>query len=126
MGVVRIDQLANAINESLREYADLAAADMKASISDAGKAVRKEISATAPKATGKYKKSWRAKKIYEDSTRLTVLVHSPKRYNLTHLLENGHAKRGGGRVSARPHIAPAEEKGEAQLMRDLEKKLAGH
>lgn len=123
---VRIDQLADAINETLREYADLASEDMKESIVDAGKTVKKEISSTAPKDTGKYRKSWTSKKTYEDSTRLTVTVHSPRRYYLTHLLENGHAKRNGGRVSARPHIAPAEEKGEAELMRNLERKLGSH
>ena len=123
---VKVSELAAAINETLREYADLAAEDMKESISDAGKAVRKEISATAPKDTGKYRKSWQTKKTYEDSTRLTVTVHSPKQYYLTHLLENGHARRNGGRVSARPHIAPAEEKGEAELMRELERKLGSH
>ena len=123
---VRIDQLADAINETLREYADLAAEDMKESIVDTGKTVKKEISSTAPKDTGKYRKSWTSKKTYEDSTRLTVTVHSPRRYYLTHLLENGHAKRNGGRVSARPHIAPAEEKGEAELMRNLERKLGSH
>ena len=123
---VRIDQLADAINETLREYADLAAEDMKESIVDTGKTVKKEISSTAPKDTGKYRKSWTSKKTYEDSTRLTVTVHSPRRYYLTHLLENGHAKRNGGRVSARPHIAPAEEKGEAELMRNLERKLGNH
>jgi len=123
---VRIDQLADAINEALQEYADLAAEDMKECIQDAGKTVKKEISSAAPRDTGKYRKSWRTQKTFEDSTRLTVTVHSPRRYFLTHLLENGHAKRGGGRISARPHIAPAEEKGEAQLVRDLERKLAGH
>ena len=123
---VRIDQLAQAINEALQEYADLAAEDMKSCIEDTGKTVRKDIAAAAPKDTGAYRKSWRTKKTYEDSTRLTVTVHSPKRYYLTHLLENGHAKRNGGRVSARPHIAPAEEKGEQQLTRELERKLANH
>ena len=123
---VRIDQLAQAINEALQEYADLAAEDMKSCIEDTGKTVRKEIAAAAPKDTGAYRKSWRTKKTYEDSTRLTVTVHSPKRYYLTHLLENGHAKRNGGRVSARPHIAPAEEKGEQQLTRELERKLGNH
>ena len=54
------------------------------------------------------------------------MVYSPKRYFLTHLLEHGHAKRNGGRVSAHPHIAPAEEVGEEKLMKDLEKALAGH
>ena len=46
-------------------------------------------------------------------------VHFANRYQIAHLLEHGHAKRGGGRVAARPQIAAAEEKG----IRDLEDRI---
>jgi hypothetical protein len=126
VSTVSVDDLASAINEALQEYRDLAAEDMKRVINEAGKTIRKEIKARAPKESGQYAKSWRVKKIHEDSQTVELMVYSPKRYFLTHLLEHGHAKRNGGRVSARPHIAPAEEVGEEKLMKDLEKALAGH
>ena len=121
-----VDQLADAINAALQEYAALAAADMKKCISDAGKTVRKEIKSQAPKESGQYGKSWRVKKVAEDSQTVEYIVYSPRRYYLAHLLEHGHAKRGGGRVSARPHIAPAEAIGEEKLIQDLERALASH
>ena len=42
---------------------------------------------------------------------------------LAHLLEHGHAKRGGGRTRAIPHILPAQEAAEEQLMNDIERGL---
>ena len=123
---VSVEHLADAINDVLEEYADLAADDMKSSIDDAGKFVRKEITANAPKRTGKYKKSWRKRKNRETSSYLEVEVYSSKRYMLTHLLEHGHAKRYGGRTRAMPHIKPAEDAGEEKLMRDLQRKLQNH
>jgi hypothetical protein len=38
-------------------------------------------------------------------------------------LEFGHAKCGGGRTRAFPHIAPAEQTGIEQLTRDIERDL---
>ena len=105
----KIDNLANEIMEGLKEYADLASDDVKKAVRKAGNTVRKEISENAPKDTGAYAKSWSVKKTKETSNSLEVTVYSKNRYQLAHLLEHGHAKRGGGRVAARPHIAQAEQ-----------------
>lgn len=120
---VQISQLADAVMKGLEEYAQLATEDLKADVQKAAKTVQKQISQTAPKDTGKYAKSWAAKKTKETSDSIEYTVHSRNRYQLAHLLEFGHAKRGGGRVSARPHIAPAEAAGIEQLTRDIERDL---
>lgn len=120
---VDIGHLADAVMEGLQEYADLATQDMKTAVKKAGSTVKKEISANAPERTGKYAKSWRTKTTKESANTLEVTVYSPTRYMIAHLLEHGHAKRGGGRVSTRPHIAPAEEKGVNQLEKDIERSL---
>ena len=120
---VSIDQLADAVNEQLQEYNKLSAEVVKAAVTKAGNAVKKDIGANAPRKSGRYAKSWRTKKTKETSTELQVTVYSPTRYMLAHLLEHGHAKRGGGRVRAIPHIAPAEEAAEETLMKDIERGL---
>ena len=113
-----IDNLADEIMKGLTDYADLADMEMKKAVRKTATAVKKEISANAPKRTDKYAKSWTAKKTKENSHSLEMTVHSKNRYQLAHLLEKGHAKRGGGRVSGRPHIAPAEENG-VQMFENL-------
>lgn len=125
MANIKIDQLADEITKGLKEYADLATDDMKKSVRKAGNAVRKEISQSAPKDTGAYAKSWSVKKTKETPNSLEVTVHSKNRYQLAHLLEHGHAKRGGGRVAARPHIAKAEENAIDTLEQEILKALGG-
>lgn len=122
---VSIGGLADAIMETLEDYADLAAEDVKQAVKEAGDTVRDEIRTHAPKDTGAYAKSWAVKKMKETSNSLTVVVHSRNRYQLAHLLEFGHAKRGGGRVSAQLHIAAAEAKGMEQLEDEIRKALEG-
>ena len=120
---VPIDRMAEAIMEGLNEYAELAADEMKSAVKKSAKTVKDEIGSGAPERTGKYAKSWRTKTTKESANALEITVYSPSRYMLAHLLENGHAKRGGGRVRAIPHIAPAEQHGIEQLEREIEEAL---
>ena len=122
---VSIDEMDNAIMEELEKYADLAADELKAAVKETAASVRKDIQAGAPVDTGKYKKSWSVKNVHEDSESIDLVVHSRNRYQIAHLLEHGHAKRGGGRVAAKPHIASAEQRGNEKLVQTIEQKLKG-
>ena len=122
---VSVDGMADAIMEELTKYSDLAADELKAAVKETAQSVRKDIQASAPSRTGKYKKSWSVKTVKETSETIDLVVHSKNRYQIAHLLEHGHAKRGGGRVAARPHIAPAEQAGNEKLVKTIEQKLKG-
>lgn len=122
---IDIDDLADEIMAGLMEYNNLATETVKEAVKKAGNKVKKEIQNNAPVDTGKYKKSFKVTKRKETSNSLELTVHSKDKYQLTHLLEKGHAKRGGGRVSARPHIASAEQEGIRFLQEEIERGLRG-
>ena len=119
-----IDNLTDEIMKGLTEYVDLTDESMKKAVRKTATSVKKEISANAPKKTGAYAKSWTSKKTKENSHSLEMTVHSKNKYQLAHLLEKGHAKRGGGRVAGKPHIAPAEENGVQMLEKLIEEVLS--
>ncbi|MGA4519596.1 HK97 gp10 family phage protein [Solibacillus silvestris] len=101
---ININQLADEINKQLREYADGVGEEMEKVAQKVAKDGVKTLKLRSPKLTGSYAKGWRAKKVGSVWT-----VHNATDYQLTHLLEKGHAKVGGGRVAARVHIQPVEE-----------------
>ena len=119
---VTVDQLSDEMAKILNEYADLTAEELKGCIDRAGKTIKEEIQKKAPRKTGSYARSWRIKTVSETSHTKEIVVYA-NRYQLTHLLENGHALRGGGRARAFPHIAPAEEIGLKQLDTDIARRL---
>ena len=119
----KVDQMAHVIMEGLQEYADLATEDMKAAVKKAGNKAKSDVQAGAPVRTGKYKKSWAVKTTKENANAMEVTVHYKNRYQLAHLLEFGHAKRGGGRTRAFPHIAPAEAAAAELLEQEVERAL---
>ena len=120
---ISIDALADTVMECLNDYADVSTEGMKKAVRKAGNTVKKEISANAPKDTGAYVKSWAVKNTKENAHSLEVTVYPKNRYQLAHLLEHGHAKRNGGRVVGKSHIAPAEQTGIEQLEHEIERSL---
>lgn len=68
------------------------------------KEVRANVDSQGLKRTGEYRKGWGY-----STQGSSIFIRNRHRYQLTHLLEKGHAKRGGGRVRAYPHIGPAEQ-----------------
>ena len=122
---IKPEQLAATVMKEMEEYAGLAVDVLKKEVKAAGQTAKKEISANAPKKSGAYAKSWIVKTMKENSNSIEVVVHSKNRYQLAHLLEHGHAKRGGGRTRAFPHIAPAEANAIDQLEKNIKRELGG-
>ena len=122
---ISIDRMGESIEKELLGFRRLATDGMKMAVKKAGKTARSDINKSAPVRTGRYAKSWKDKVTEEDSQRIHVTVFSPSRYMIAHLLEYGHAMRGGGRVRAIPHIKPAEEHAEEVLLKEIGRALEG-
>ena len=120
---VSIGNMASAINDILTDYAKTTTDGVKKAVAETGKEVQADIKSSAPVKSGKYAKSWSVKNTKENSHALEVTVYSRNRYQMAHLLEFGHAKRGGGRTRAISHIAPAEERGIRTLEEKIERQI---
>lgn len=111
MAKTPIEKLDSEIKKILEEYADDVTKNTGEIVKKVGQKGAKAVKASAAAAvggSGKYAAGW----TYEvEKTRLstTVTIYNKSLPGLAHLLENGHAKTGGGRVAGRPHIAPVEQ-----------------
>ena len=72
------------------------------------------------KGGGAYARGWRAKRVGS-----RWVVHNLTDYQLTHLLEKGHAKVNGGRVPERVHIKPVEKQLVDAFVKDIEEAIKG-
>ena len=110
MAKVTPDNFAAAIEAVLKDYADDVDKNMKAAVKDVTALGAKVLKGNPGGfgGSGKYSKGWTST---VETGRLSAqgTVYNAKLPGLPHLLENGHAKRGGGRVPGKVHIAPVEQ-----------------
>ena len=124
MANISVDQLAAEIAKGLAEYSQDVVEKVNVSSEKVGKAAVKRLKQTSPKRYGNYAKSWAMKTEPEVGQPHKRIVHvKAPHYRLTHLLEYGHAKVGGGRVEGRPHIGPAEEEVIREFTREVEEAI---
>ena len=123
MANISIDQLAKEIAQGLADYSQEVVEKVNISSEKVGKSSVKRLKETSPKDKGKYAKSWRVKTDPQVGQPNSLTIHNKDHYYLTHLLEHGHAKKGGGRVEGKPHIRPAEEQVIKEFMDEVEEAI---
>lgn len=120
---IPIDGLAQAIADELQAYQQDVVEDLKNSVSDAAKECLNEIKANSPADTGDYRKGWKLKKAFESESDIRLQVYNKDHYQLTHLLEAGHANVDGGRTPGKPHIGPAADRAAESLEKNVKVKV---
>lgn len=120
---VSIDNMADEIMKELDDYMETTDEAVDQAVKTVSKSTRSMLKATSPHKTGDYSKGWSVKKEVDRTNKHVVTIHNRKKPGLTHLLEKGHAKRNGGRVEGRPHIAPAEEYAMREIESEIRRKL---
>ena len=119
----------------LNDFTDEEVETIEETFKETAKDTRDMVSASSPSRTGDYASGWEVIEEVRGAMGETVsfTVANPKHYQLTHLLEKGHAvknqfgepERAGAkrRVSAKRHIKPAEVWGNESLLARLREKL---
>lgn len=118
---VKPDKLSDAITDILNEYQAEETITMDEAVKKVSKAGAKELRAASRRTfggTGQYAKGWTSTVETGDHSAQGT-IYNEKVPGLPHLLEHGHAKRGGGRTEGRPHIKPIEEQVVAQFEEEL-------
>lgn len=120
---VKVNQLEQAFAELLTEFKEQCEQEVDEALEQAAETANEEVKKEPPGA-GKYH-SWKSysngwkvdKEVRAYGT--TYTIHNKKKYQLTHLLEEGHVNVDGSRARAFPHVAPAAEKAVKELLRRL-------
>ena len=112
--------------EILRDYSEELTEEVSQAVETTGKATTKELRAVSDRLhhrSGNYAKGWTVTKIEKTWKGIEVTVYNKNKPGLAHLLNNGHAKRGGGRVSGDGHIDGVDTYAQEKLFDEVEKMI---
>ncbi|PED15864.1 hypothetical protein CON01_01625 [Bacillus thuringiensis] len=112
-----MNDFARDLARELQRYANVVEEELMTAEEEVADIAVEKLRQGSPKKTGAYRKGWRKKKEGNG-----VVIHNTQG-QLTHLLEKGHAKVGGGRVPAQVHILPVEQYVIDELPRRIERAL---
>lgn len=126
---IKPEEVEKAITEYLENYVEDIEEDVEDTTNSVVKEAKQELIQTSPRSgvarDTKYYKGWAIKN--GGRTRkgryYSKVLWNKTNYQLTHLLEFGHATRNGGRTTPQPHIRKVEEKYGAKFADLLEKKI---
>ena len=113
------DEFVTAVNDAAEALCLDVEDGMAERMRSAGERAVALLAERSRKRTGVYAKSWGADAVVTPYG-LTVVVHQRKKPGLTHLLEKGHAKRGGGRVSGDGVIVSVADEAAGHLLEGYE------
>ena len=122
MSSIPPSELSKEIQKYLQEYKEEIDEDVQDETDKAIASAKTELRSISPKNTGNYASGW-AVKSKKYSNGYYKVIWNRKAYQLTHLLEFGHATRNGGRTKAQPHIRPTEEKYRTRFTESLERRI---
>lgn len=127
---VDIDSFSKEIREILNEYHEEVNNNIEETVDEVAKEALTVLKENAPindklKKTKHYRDSLKIKKGKSTFVSCSRILHSDKQYQLTHLLENGHATVNGGRTRAFPHFKPTQDFIEETLPKKAKEKIGG-
>ena len=111
--------LGKAIVDELYKYNQEVREQIRDRVDLASKNIKRGIQQGSPRgSSGDYRKGWRVKQLNQNTV-VSRIIHQGVVPGLPHLLEHGHAARGGKRVRAIPHIAPVVERELDDMQNDI-------
>jgi hypothetical protein len=128
MSKIKVDQLAKEIEKALEDFVGVTEEACDKGVRETARDAVQALHNAHPSGSGKYgswddyNSGWKVMQTKTDKRyHRKATIHNETHYQLTHLLENGHALVQGGHTGKFPHIAPVAEKCDGELVRNIRK-----